>query len=187
MRIFGFVYGVTTICFLKAAFGFTAISTPNPNDRDTYMRLRSIFAQNKYGYNTRFMSDFDLFLEGVLNERFIESSTLYYDDESVATEIEDMEKGLNGEFAPSDIANLVKDSHGHGAGDRVMRYPGRVGNNYKQSDDLSIYKTFPRGTKPSFWESIQGDLSWASKSEKGNKIKETELHLKIIHEIITNT
>ena len=50
--------------------------------------------KNKYGYNTRFMSDFDLLLEGVLNERFIDESTLYYDDPSVSKEIEDMELGF---------------------------------------------------------------------------------------------
>lgn len=150
MRFFGFVFGLTACCFAKAVFGFSANNAPNPNDKETYMRLRSIFAQNKYGYNTRFMSDFDLFLEGVLNEKFIEDSTLYYDDETVATEIEDMEKGLNGEFAPGDIANLVKDSGHHHSSSMVTRYPGRVATNYKESDDLSIYKTFPRGSKPSF-------------------------------------
>ena len=73
------------------------------------MRLHSIFSKNKYGYNTRFMSDFDLLLEGVLNERFIDESTLYYDDPNVAKEIEDMELGLNSDFAEGDIKNLLKD------------------------------------------------------------------------------
>lgn len=40
------------------------------------------------------MSDFDIFLEAVLNERFIEDSTNYYDDPVVAKEIEDQEAGL---------------------------------------------------------------------------------------------
>ena len=96
------------------------------------------------------MSDFDLLLEGVLNERFIDESTLYYDDEAVATEIEDMETGLNGEFAESDIKNLLKDKSDHGADNRVLHYPGRVGTNYAKSDDLSCYKLHPSGSKPAF-------------------------------------
>lgn len=40
------------------------------------------------------MNDFDVFLEAVLNERFIEDSTNYYDDDVVAKEIEDQEAGL---------------------------------------------------------------------------------------------
>ena len=35
------------------------------------------------------MSDFDLLLESVLNEQFLDNSVLYYDDELTATEIED--------------------------------------------------------------------------------------------------
>ena len=73
------------------------------------MRLQSIFNKNKYGYNTRFMSDFDLLLEGLLNERFIDESTLYQEDPSVSKEIEDMESGLSGEFSEADIKNLTKD------------------------------------------------------------------------------
>ena len=59
-----------------------------------YYRLISLFNKNRYGYYTRFMSDFDIFLEAVLNERFIEDSTNYYDDPVVAKEIEDQEAGL---------------------------------------------------------------------------------------------
>jgi hypothetical protein len=45
------------------------------------------------------MSDFELFLEAILNEKFIDDSTLYYDDAMTAKEIEDMEAGLSGDFA----------------------------------------------------------------------------------------
>ena len=96
------------------------------------------------------MSDFDLLLEGVLNERFIDESTAYYNDPVVSSEVEDMEKGLNGEFADEDIRNLLKDKGSHGAGEKTFRYPGRVASNYKASDDLSIYKTYPVDSKPSF-------------------------------------
>ena len=40
------------------------------------------------------MSDFDLLLEAVLNERFIDDSSAYYDDPISSKEIEDMETGL---------------------------------------------------------------------------------------------
>ena len=96
------------------------------------------------------MSDFDLLLEGVLNERFIDESTLYYDDEVVATEIEDMEAGLNGEFAEDDIKNLLKDKSHHGDAAKVVHFPDRVGTNYPKSDDLSCYKVHPSGSKPNF-------------------------------------
>jgi hypothetical protein len=45
------------------------------------------------------MSDFELFLEAILNEKFIDDSTLYYDDALTSKEIEDMEAGLNGDFS----------------------------------------------------------------------------------------
>ena len=123
---------------------------PATTDKEVYYRLQSIFSKNQYGYNTRFMSDFDLLLEGVLNERFIDESTAYYNDPVVSSEVEDMEKGLNGEFADEDIRNLLKDKDAHGAGESTFRYPGRVASNYKASDDLSIYKTHPVDSKPSF-------------------------------------
>merc|ERR1719199_1803244 len=131
-------------------FGFSGSKAGDPVATEIYFRLNSIFAKNKYGYNTRFMSDFDLLLEGVLNERFIDESTLYYDDEVVATEIEDMEAGLNGEFAEDYIKNLLKDKSGHGDSHKSLRFPDRVGNNYAKSDDLSCYKVHPSGSKPAF-------------------------------------
>ena len=95
------------------------------------------------------MSDFDLLLESMLNERFIDESTAYYNDPVVSSEVEDMEKGLNGEFSDEDVRNLLKDKGAHGHTSTVFRYPARVASAYKPSDDLSIYKTHPVGTKPS--------------------------------------
>lgn len=102
------------------------------------------------GYNTRFMSDFDLFLEGVLNERFIDESTLYYENPNKSKEIEDIEAGLNSEFAEDDIKEILKDSFDHGDDFKCLRFPDRVGNNYPKTDDLSIYKVHPSGSKPAF-------------------------------------
>ena len=130
--------------------GFSSTSESNSVEGEVYMRLNSIFSKNKYGYNTRFMSDFDLLLEGVLNERFIDESTLYYDNAVSTPEVSDMEQGLNGEFTESDIQNVLKDSAGHGAGSKTLRYPGRVGTNYAKTDDLSCYKVHPSGSKPAF-------------------------------------
>ena len=55
------------------------------------------------------MSDFDLFLEAVLNERFIDESTLYYEDAMNMLEIEDMEAGLNGELSRADVRHINRD------------------------------------------------------------------------------
>ena len=95
------------------------------------------------------MSDFDLLLEAVLNERFIDASTAYYDDPVVAKEIEDMELGLNSDFSEADVKHLLKDKDdGHHSAKKCMQYPGRFGTNYSKSDDLSIYKVLPKGQKP---------------------------------------
>lgn len=109
------IWGLTAYAGLKFLLGFSSVSKEDPSENEMYMRLNSIFSKNKYGYNTRFMSDFDLLLEGFLNERFIDESTLYYDDPVVAKEIEDMELGLNGDFAEGDIKNLLKDRSDHGS------------------------------------------------------------------------
>ena len=135
---------------VKFAMSFTAIPEENKNGTEIYFRLNSIFAKNKYGYATRFMSDFDLLLESALNERFVDESTQYYDNVIKGKEIEDMEQGLNGEFSEDDIKDMIKDKSDHGGADLVMRYPGRVGTNYQPSDDLSIYKTHPSGSKPMY-------------------------------------
>ena len=104
---------MTAVAFAKFCFGFSAVPEENKKNTEIYFRLNSIFAKNKYGYNTRFMSDFDLLLESALNERFIDESTLYYDNPIKAKEIEDMEQGLNGEFAEDDIKDLIKDKQDH--------------------------------------------------------------------------
>ena len=144
------LWGITFFAMVKFGLGFSKAEVKDPKDMEIYNRLNSIFLKNKYGYNTRFMSDFDLLLEGVLNERFIDESTLYYDDPVVSKEIEDMETGLNGEFSQDDIKNLLKDKSSHAEAGKTIRYPGRVGTNYDRSDDLSCYKVHPSGSKPAF-------------------------------------
>lgn len=95
------------------------------------------------------MSDFDLLLEAVLNERFIDDSSAYYDDPITSKEIEDMEQGLQSDFAEADVKHLLKDkSHGHHDLKKCVRHPARFGTNYEPSDDLSIYKVVPKGQKP---------------------------------------
>ena len=145
-----FLYGITTVSFGLFAINFTKVPEENKTQTEIYFRLKSIFAQNKYGYNTRFMSDFDLLLESALNERFVDESTAYYDNPIKSKEIEDMEQGINGEFSEDDIKDLIKDTSAHGSRQLVMQYPGRVGSNYQPSDDLSVYKTHPSGSKPAF-------------------------------------
>lgn len=151
IRVLANVWGVTFFAGLKFLGNFSADNKVDPASNEIYMRLQSIFAKNKYGYNTRFMSDFDLLLEGLLNERFIDESTLYQEDPGVAKEIEDMEAGLNGEFSEDDIKNLTKDKSSHAEADKVIRYPGRVGTNYVRSDDLSCYKVHPVEEKKPFY------------------------------------
>ena len=95
------------------------------------------------------MSDFDLLLEAVLNERFIDDSSAYYDDAITSKEIEDMELGLQSDFSTADVKHLLKDKDDHhGGGVKCTRYPGRFGTNYQASDDLSVYKILPKGQKP---------------------------------------
>lgn len=144
------MYFFTFFAAVRFGIGFSAPVEKDPMQTEIYFRLNSIFAKNKYGYTTRFMSDFDLLLEGALNERFVDESTLYYDDEAVSTEIEDMEAGLNGEFSEDDIRNLLKDKSHHGEADKILRFPDRVGNGYGRSDALSCYKVHPSGSKPAF-------------------------------------
>ena len=96
------------------------------------------------------MSDFELFLEAMLNEKFIDDSTLYYDDAFTSKEIEDMELGLNGDFSRADVRHLIKDKdEGHHESFKSLRFPVRVGTNYTRSDDLSCYKILPKGQMPS--------------------------------------
>ena len=104
-----FIWGLTFLSGVKFALGFSSKTEKNPRGDEIYFRLNSVFAKNKYGYNTRFMSNFDLLLEGAINERFIDESTLYYENPIKTKEIEDMEQGLNGELAEDDIKDLIKD------------------------------------------------------------------------------
>ena len=149
-RVFAFFWGITAIGFLKFFIGFSKRPAENLDQKEVYFRLNTIFKKNKFGYNTRFMSDFDLLLEGVLNERFIDESTLYYDNPIVIKEIEDTEMGLNGEFSEDDIKMMLKDRHSHDSPAKVTKFPARVGSNYGRSDDLSCYKIHPVGSKPAF-------------------------------------
>ena len=95
------------------------------------------------------MADFELFLEAMLNERFIDESTLYYDDKMTALEVEDVEAGLNGELSLDDTRHLTRDrADAHHDSYKALRFPDRVGTNYDKSDALSCYKILPKGQKP---------------------------------------
>ena len=145
MRVAGALYTITFFAAVKAALGFSAPPESNAVTEEENYRLLSIFQKNKYGYNTRFMSDFELLLESVLNEQFLDSSVLYYDDELTATEIVDQEGGLAGDFAPADVQSLLHDksSHDHESF-KAVRHPDRVGTNYPKGDALSCYKILPK-------------------------------------------
>jgi hypothetical protein len=143
------LWGLTAYAGVKAAIGFSEVTKPDDVGAEGYNRLLTILSKNKYGYNTRFMSDFDLFLEALFNQRFIDEATLYYDDVTTEKEINDMEAGLNSDFAPADVRHLLKDrdTSDHESF-KSLRFPDRVGTNYAKSDDLSCYKILPRGVKP---------------------------------------
>jgi hypothetical protein len=144
------LWGITLFSFIKFNFNFSKKPEEDAIGQEGYHRLLSIFSKNKYGYHTRFMSDFELFLEAMLNEKFIDDSTLYYDDAFTSKEIEDMELGLNGDFARADVRHLIKDKDaGHHESFKSLRFPDRVGTNYTRSDDLSCYKILPKGQMPS--------------------------------------
>lgn len=148
-RVMACLWGFTVFAMIKFAVQFSKTPVEDKKGVESYNRLVSIFSKNKYGYHTRIMSDFDLLLEAVLNERFIDDSSAYYDDPVLQKEIEDMELGLNSDFAEADVKHLLKDKDdGHHGSNRCMRYPGRFGTNYDKSDDLSVYKVLPKGQKP---------------------------------------
>lgn len=84
-----------------------------------YNRLITLYSKNKFGYHTRIMADFDMLLESALNERFIDESTMYYDDEVSLSEIEDIELGLNGDMSEGDVAHLMANKGGHHASAQV--------------------------------------------------------------------
>ena len=150
-RVLMFVYGMTALSAFMFFTKFTKVPVESSEEREVYKRLTTIFQKNKFGYHTRIMSDFDLLLEALLNEKFIDDSTLYYDDANNAKEIEDMEAGLNGDFTPMDIKHLNKDADdGHHGAATCFRFPDRYGTNYEKTDALSIYKVLPKGQKPEF-------------------------------------
>ena len=128
--------------------GFSAVPKADDFGSEQYNRLVSIFSKNKFGYHTRFMSDFELFLEAMLNERFINESTLYYDDKATSWEIEDLEAGLGGELAKADVRHVNRDvPNTDHESFKALQYPDRVGTNYDKGDALSCYKILPKGAK----------------------------------------
>jgi len=146
------IYGITFFAVLKAVFNFSAQKKVDEIGKEGYHRLLSIFSKNKFGYNTRFMSDFDVFLESALNEKFVDESVKYYDDPYTAKEVEDVEAGLNGDFNHADVRNLLKDkAGGHHDSFKSLMNPDRVGTNYPRSDALSCYKIMPKGEMPKVW------------------------------------
>jgi len=148
-RVMAAWWGFTFFAMGKFVMQFSKINEEEKKPAEVYNRLISIFQKNQYGYHTKIMSDFDLLLDAVLNERFIDDSSAYYDDPVLSKEIEDMEQGLQSDFSESDVKHLLKDKdHGHGDLKKCVRYPARFGTNYDKSDDLSIYKVVPKGQKP---------------------------------------
>ena len=140
---------MTFFCGFKAFLGFSALPADTSRGAEEYDRLVSIFSKNKFGYHTRFMSDFELFLDALLNERFIDETTLYYDDKMTTLEIEDTEAGLSGETTEADVRHFTRDGGDAHHDDFVAwYYPDRVGDNYAKSDALSCYKIHPKGQKP---------------------------------------
>ena len=148
-RVLACWWGFTFIGIAKFLGGFKEKPEEDKKPEEIYKRLNILFQKNHYGFHTRIMADFDLLLESVLNEKFIDDSTKYYDDPVTSKEIEDMELGLKSDFAESDIRHLLRDADdGHHASAKCMRYPGRFGTNYEKSDNLSIYKVHPKGVIP---------------------------------------
>ena len=135
------IWGLSVCCAFSGYTNFSQQSAHKSLETETYYRLLSIFSKNKYGYNTRFMSDFEIFLEAVLNERFLDESVAYYQDALTSREVEDQESGLAGDFAHSDVQNLIHDVHEHSHDPfTAVAWPDRVGTNYGKGDELSCYK-----------------------------------------------
>ena len=143
-----FIWGFTFCSVIKLGLGFTTQSEEDKHGNEVYNRLISIFQKNRYGFHTRIFSDFDVLIEIILNQKFVDQCSSYYDDPISIREIEDHELGLYTDFTEQDIKHLVKDKdHSHpGAGAVVLMWPSRVGTNYPKSDDLSCYKILPKKT-----------------------------------------
>jgi hypothetical protein len=139
-----FFLGLTFWGAMKGLFkvnGHTVVKEVDELGDEQYKRLNYHFKKNKFGFSTQVFGDFDMMLEVILNERFFNEALDYQNDEFRYQEISDVEGGLVGEMALSDIVELNKDTHDHGSGPPMtLRYPGRRVNNYPKTDDLSIYK-----------------------------------------------
>ena len=148
-RVMASLWGLSLIGFIKFAISFRDPVEEDKKPDEIYNRLLTLFSKNKFGYHTKIMADFDLLLEASLNEKFIDDSTLYYDDPVSMSEIEDIELGLNSRMSQGDVANLMKDApHEHASQFLSMRNPSKVGTNYGKTDALSVYKVHPAGTHP---------------------------------------
>ena len=82
-------WGLSVLTAFSGYSNFTQIAGADEVENEKYHRLLSIFSKNKYGYTTRFMSDFEVFLQAVLNERFLDESVAYYRDEMTGLEVQD--------------------------------------------------------------------------------------------------
>ena len=82
-------WGLSVLTALSGYSNFSQTSPDKSLETEKYHRLQSIFSKNKYGYTTRFMSDFEVFLDAVLNERFLDESVAYYRDEMTGLEVQD--------------------------------------------------------------------------------------------------
>ena len=148
-RVMACIWGLTFVGVIKFFTQFKRKQEESQKEAEVYNRLLSVFQKNKFGFHTRIFADFDLFLEAVLNERFIDEACAYYDDPIVSKEVEDLESGLNSDFAQADVKHMLKDKDdGHHTLSKCARYPARHGTNYDKSDDLSVYKVLPKGQKP---------------------------------------
>merc|ERR1712224_972734 len=148
-RVMGFFWSLSVLAVIKAAFNFSKGAESKAAAEEGWHRLLTIHSKNKLGYHTRWMSDFDLFLESMLNERFLEESSDYYSDHFVSLEIQDLETGLQGDLSQADVRHMLKDKAAdHHEPAKVTRKPDRVGTNYPKSDALSCYKLMPRGKMP---------------------------------------
>ena len=147
-RVMANLWGLTFIGIVKFALSFKEKKEEDKKPGEMYNRLQTIYSKNKFGFQTRIMSDFDLLLEAALNERFIDESTGYYDDAVFQKEIEDVELGLTGDMSQSDIKHAMKDpDHDHHGGAKCVRHPARWNSNYEKTDSLSIYKVLPKGQR----------------------------------------
>jgi hypothetical protein len=75
----------------------------NKQGDEVYNRLLTIMKKNKFGFHTAIAADFDSFLDVMLNEKFVDAVTTYQDDPYTLLEIDDVEGGLNSDFANTDI------------------------------------------------------------------------------------